>query len=353
MTNIDELSKRIAALSPARRSLLERVLKDRMKLECPEQREERKFSYLVKLQSGRGPTSIFCVLFSGGFKNEILSFVKLAPLIGQHYSCYVLFARGTNGISPPHRSVQAMAAAYIEEMKVVQPNGPYFIVGECFSAPVAYEMAQQLGSNGDTVGLLAFLDALGTRSSWNRYLGNRMGGYVRYHIVCLGELSGWRYVKGRAAFHYGQLRNPHSQGRLRYLVAIMRRLGRRIITSESRTAKPSEQVAPATPRYRTAPPSKHLQRAHKAYGLAVRRYEPKPYMGPITVIASEEKCRSNPTLGWVAQGGVEVYSIPGTHNTYLRDHSQMVASILRAGIHRAEIKYLTSQRLTEPAGTQS
>ena len=346
--NIDEFSKRIAALSPARRSLLERALKNRNRRSSA-RGDERKFSHLVKLQSGRGPTSIFCVPFFGGFKNEVLTFAILAPLIGQQYSFYVLFARGTDGISPPHRSVPAMAAAYIEEMKIVQPDGPYFIVGECFSAPVAYEMAQQLRSNGDTVGLLAVLDALGTRSSWNRLLGNWIGGYVRYHIVCLGELSAWCYVKNHAAFHYGQLRNPRSQGRLRYLLGIMRGLWRWTIDTDSRKAKSSEHVATATPTSRTTPPSKHLRRSHKAYGLAVRRYERKRYMGAITVIASEEKCKSSPTMGWVAQGGVQIYSIPGNHDNYLRDHSNMVADILRTGIQRAERQAITSARLVTPA----
>jgi glycosyltransferase involved in cell wall biosynthesis len=350
-TDVDEFSKRIAALTPARRSLLERALKDRKKPEFPAPQGERKFTYLVKLQSGRGPTSIFCIPFSGGFKNEVLSFASLAPLVGQHYSFYCLFARGTDGKSPPHGSVQEMAAAYIEEIKIVQPSGPYFILGECFSASLAYEMAQQLASNGEPIGLLAFLDALAYRSLWNRFLGNRLGGYIRYHVVCFLQLPVWNYVKTHAPFHYRQLKNRPSQGRLRYLLRIMRKFVG-VIPTAARRAKSSE-AAPASPRYRTPPRSRHLKRAHKAYGLAIRRYERKTYMGAITVIATEEKCKSDPNLGWVANGGVEVHKIPGNHVTYLRDHLYLVADLLRTGIQRGEKQQLTEDSAAPPILAQS
>ncbi len=73
-----------------------------------------------------------------------------------------------------------------------------------------------------------------------------------------------------------------------------------------------------------------------AYGLTVRIYEPKPYPGSITIIANEEWCKANPTFGWPASGGVEVYSIPGTHNTYMRDHSKMVAEVLKKCLEKFE-----------------
>ena len=44
-----------------------------------------------------------------------------------------------------------MAAAYIGEMRTVQPHGPYRIGGHCSGAWVAFEMARQLeaGRRGD------------------------------------------------------------------------------------------------------------------------------------------------------------------------------------------------------------
>src|SRR5262249_29045874 len=40
----------------------------------------------------------------------------------------------------------------------LQPNGPYYLLGACFGALVAFEMAQQLEAQGETVGLLVLMD---------------------------------------------------------------------------------------------------------------------------------------------------------------------------------------------------
>jgi len=79
------------------------------------------------------------------------------------------------------------------------------------------------------------------------------------------------------------------------------------------------------------PESKRRREAGIAYGLAVRIYEPRPYPGRIVIIANEEWCKAaDPTFGWTASGGVEVFSIPGNHNTYMRNQSKMVADVLKA-----------------------
>jgi acyl carrier protein len=83
------------------------------------------WSSLVKLQSGVCRQPVFCILYAGGFKNEFFSFARLAAQVGTDYSFYALIARGTDGVSQPHGTVEEMAAAYISEMKTVQPEGPY------------------------------------------------------------------------------------------------------------------------------------------------------------------------------------------------------------------------------------
>jgi len=51
-------------------------------------------------------------------------------------------------------TIEAMAAAYLTEVRMVQPRGPYFIGGYCFGARVAFEMAQQLVRQGEKVAFL-------------------------------------------------------------------------------------------------------------------------------------------------------------------------------------------------------
>ena len=47
--------------------------------------------------------------------------------------------------------VQEIAAGYIEEIRTVQPKGPYYLGGHSFGGLVAFEMAQQLNQLGEDV----------------------------------------------------------------------------------------------------------------------------------------------------------------------------------------------------------
>ncbi len=66
-----------------------------------------------------------------------------------------------------------MASAYIAELMLQQPAGPYQIGGWSSGAQIAYEIAQQLIAGGDEVSLLALLDgaALCRRFCWERQEG--------------------------------------------------------------------------------------------------------------------------------------------------------------------------------------
>lgn len=48
-------------------------------------------------------------------------------------------------------SVEEVAARYVAEIKNVQPRGPYSLGGACMGGVIAFEMAQQLRSKGETV----------------------------------------------------------------------------------------------------------------------------------------------------------------------------------------------------------
>ena len=57
-------------------------------------------------------------------------------------------------------TIEQIAASYVEDLRQMQPTGPYYLGGYCFGGNVAYEMARQLSEQGQSVGLLALtLDA--------------------------------------------------------------------------------------------------------------------------------------------------------------------------------------------------
>ena len=71
---------------------------------------------------------------------------------------YGLQSRALAGHDVP-RSLADIAADYVGELRKVQPDGPYRLVGWSFGGNVAQEMAVRLTEAGETIGLLALVDA--------------------------------------------------------------------------------------------------------------------------------------------------------------------------------------------------
>ena len=68
-------------------------------------------------------------------------------------------APGLNSDAPFFPSVEAMAAAYLRDVREQQPHGPYLIGGYSMGGVVAFEMARQLDAVGEETGLLVLIDA--------------------------------------------------------------------------------------------------------------------------------------------------------------------------------------------------
>jgi thioesterase domain-containing protein len=59
---------------------------------------------------------------------------------------------------PP--TLEEIAAAHLEALRAIQPEGPYLLGGFCNGGLVAYEMARQLHAAGQTVELLVLMDPM-------------------------------------------------------------------------------------------------------------------------------------------------------------------------------------------------
>ena len=113
------------------------------------------WSPLVALQPQGSKSPFFCMPGSGG---NIVPFHQLARLMGTERPFYAMQARGLDGQSAPFTRVEEVAVYYLEAIRAVQPQGPYFLGGYSFGALVAFEMAQQLHRQGQRVAFLAILD---------------------------------------------------------------------------------------------------------------------------------------------------------------------------------------------------
>jgi thioesterase domain-containing protein/acyl carrier protein len=108
---------------------------------------------LIPLNTSGSRRPLF--LIHGGFSELVRHLESEHPIYVLNYG----LATATAGNLPslPER-VEDIAQQYIDEMRLIQPKGPYQLIGHSGGGLVAYEMARQLIAQGQEVGLLALLD---------------------------------------------------------------------------------------------------------------------------------------------------------------------------------------------------
>jgi thioesterase domain-containing protein len=91
-----------------------------------------------------------------------------------------------------------MAREFLEDLREVQPSGPYFLAGHSAGGLPAFEMACMLEEQGETVGLLLLLDTLSpTAPRWSSKER------LEAHLDNLME-HGPRYLAGRTVENLGR-----------------------------------------------------------------------------------------------------------------------------------------------------
>ena len=79
-------------------------------------------------------------------------------LLGDDQPVWAFQARGLDGASTPHASIDAMADDYVAEMRKVRPQGPYLLGSLCAGVFIVTIMARRLREMGETVLPLLLLD---------------------------------------------------------------------------------------------------------------------------------------------------------------------------------------------------
>lgn len=110
---------------------------------------------MVSIQPQGQGTPFFCVHPVGG---NVLCYSDLAREMGNSRPFYALQSPVPDPLSQDFLNLEQMAALYVEEVRKVQPAGPYLLGGWSIGGMVAYEMARQFAQHGETVDLLAMID---------------------------------------------------------------------------------------------------------------------------------------------------------------------------------------------------
>lgn len=271
------------------------------------------WSSLVTMQPGsNAKPPLFLIHALGG---NVIGYQTLVRHLGTDQPVYGLQAQGLDGQQAPHTRVEDMASHYIQEIRTVQPQGPYLLGGFSSGGIVAFEMARQLEAQGDLVALLAMLDTY----SPSLYINHPSPLHTFYvyllSLLRLRSTDRWRYFLAKVDWFKSLF-----------------------------TGKPSSKYDlwnehsfdnDANP-YNMA-----LIEALKQATMA--DYVPQPYAGKITLFTTKEVlrwCRCQPCRGWngMAKQGLEIHEVPGTHLGMLGEPSvQTLAQKLSVCLDQVQV----------------
>jgi thioesterase domain-containing protein len=283
--------------SPTIEHLAERVREQRQATSPPNGTEPN-FAYVVPLRRYGARPALFCVHGAGG---NVLNLYDVATNLPADQPFYGIQAAGVDGITPPKESIEQMARDYLEEVRMVQPQGPYYLSGYCGGGIIAYEMAQRLREQGEDVALLFLIDAY------------RPGAFMPSRV------DGWK----RALVHED-------------LPALLRRAKKKL-DRDLNFYRRAFTVEYHMLRGNAVPHELREFWLTFKFLRTVEKYALKPYAGRLTVIRARETnpefADANPDLGWgpLALAGVSAHEVTGDHHTLTREpHVKRLTALLEA-----------------------
>jgi len=114
-----------------------------------------KYKCVFKINKSKSPKNIFII--HGGDAN-IYYYRHLAKLLEDEYSVYGIQPRGLNGEEPFPESYFEMLHDYIGEIRMIQEEGPYIIVGYCIGGYLCNDIENIFRIQGDKVAATIQLD---------------------------------------------------------------------------------------------------------------------------------------------------------------------------------------------------
>jgi surfactin family lipopeptide synthetase A len=270
------------ALSPA--FIFQSPTIEKMALALRSGRETLRVRAIVPIQRNGALPPLFWIRGGPRFRLLAQKLGSKRPFLGVDLP----YADGVK-LPVPHR-LEDIAAYLLKAIREEQPEGPYYLAGLCVNAVIAYEVAQQLVRDGQTVALLAMVDAHNHAYYKNPFKDGRYTARIKYHLANL--------VRMDANETTTYLRERLEEAR-RKIERITWRL----------TADRKDR-------------GDDFKNTDSIIHPAFSQYEPKPYPGKIVLLQSSEWPQSpyfEFRLGWEALvGAMDFRRIQGDH-AYLFD----------------------------------
>lgn len=102
------------------------------------------------------PRPLFCIHPIAGLS---LGYSGLLRHLDPAMPVYGLQSRGLRGMEPLPASIDEIAADYLAQIRRIQPEGPYRLLGRSLGGLIGHAIAAQLNEQGERVELLAMIDS--------------------------------------------------------------------------------------------------------------------------------------------------------------------------------------------------
>jgi len=224
--------------------------------------------------------------FAGGSHPR---YVDIARRLGAEQPFYRLdvYALQSERVSrgkKPYAHIEDIAARFLDEIRAVQPAGPYYLGGGCEGAVLAFEIARQLQDAGGDVAYLVMWQI--PRPGWSRGVSLR-----RFALYRLGRQV--RSLLAKDSFL------KHGWSGLSDLL-------------------------------------KHEAVEYQIF-RAVDNYVPRePFRGKLNLVRTAERLSAGPPPAeiWrhLATDGAELETVPGNHETWLEKHPGEFSDILKRSL---------------------
>ena len=105
--------------------------------------------------TGDGP-ALFCAPPMVGLS---WCYLAMLPQVDARYPLYGLQCRGLHRPEPLPASIEEMARDYADQIRMIQPSGPYHLLGMSLGGNIAFAITEELERRGEQAGLLVILDS--------------------------------------------------------------------------------------------------------------------------------------------------------------------------------------------------
>ena len=239
------------------------------------------------------------------------TYTDLASRLGNQRPVFGFHQIGSLNECEPVRRVGRLAQLYAAEIRSVQPRGPYWLFGYSFGGVLAFEVARELLSHGERVGLVAMADCPAP-------------GYPKpAHPLVRAKLHLENLLRLSMPQRIGYVQDRLGNG----VARIQRMLG----------VKPVAENTDTTP--------EHIQRVNAALHEAYENYAPAALSVDVLFLTAETPpdwpatVFDDPLMGWgpALRGRISQCGVPGAHlSIFAPENVTVLADHLRNALAQAD-----------------